>query len=89
METVKLNKLGKYPEVVHLNDSKVPLGSRKDRHENLGDGYIFGIELGGNPEALYHLLDLCDEHNIKCILETPSINIISDLFLLQKLKKIK
>ena len=27
----------------HLNDSKHPLGSRKDRHENLGEGYI-GLE---------------------------------------------
>jgi deoxyribonuclease-4 len=25
---------------VHLNDSKAPLGSNKDRHENLGDGEI-------------------------------------------------
>jgi deoxyribonuclease-4 len=25
---------------VHLNDSKAPLGSNKDRHENLGDGLI-------------------------------------------------
>ena len=27
----------------HLNDSKHPLGSRKDRHENLGEGFI-GLE---------------------------------------------
>lgn len=26
--------------VIHLNDSKFPLGSRKDRHEKLGDGTI-------------------------------------------------
>jgi deoxyribonuclease IV len=25
---------------VHANDSKVPLGSHKDRHENIGQGYI-------------------------------------------------
>jgi apurinic endonuclease APN1 len=25
---------------VHANDSKNPLGSRKDRHENIGEGYI-------------------------------------------------
>ena len=33
---VGLDKLG----AVHLNDSKAPLGSNKDRHENLGDGLI-------------------------------------------------
>ncbi|MEX2228799.1 MAG: deoxyribonuclease IV [Dehalococcoidia bacterium] len=26
--------------VVHANDSKMPLGSERDRHENIGDGYI-------------------------------------------------
>ncbi|MDQ3699346.1 MAG: deoxyribonuclease IV [Chloroflexota bacterium] len=25
---------------IHANDSKVPLGSHKDRHENIGEGYI-------------------------------------------------
>jgi deoxyribonuclease-4 len=25
---------------LHLNDSKSPLGSRLDRHENIGEGYI-------------------------------------------------
>lgn len=30
-------------KLIHLNDSKVPLGSNKDRHENLGDGLI-GLE---------------------------------------------
>ncbi len=33
---VGLDKLG----AIHLNDSKAPLGSNKDRHENLGDGVI-------------------------------------------------
>lgn len=33
----------KYLYAFHLNDSKHPLGSRKDRHENLGKGHI-GIE---------------------------------------------
>jgi deoxyribonuclease-4 len=27
-------------ELVHANDSKTPCGSRKDRHANVGDGYI-------------------------------------------------
>lgn len=31
----------KHLEVFHLNDSRVPFNSHKDRHENLGLGYIF------------------------------------------------
>lgn len=30
----------KWLKVSHINDSKVPLGSRKDRHEHIGDGEI-------------------------------------------------
>ena len=26
--------------VIHVNDSKTPLGSHVDRHENIGEGYI-------------------------------------------------
>jgi len=32
-----------FMKAMHINDSKVPLGSRKDRHEQIGDGYI-GLE---------------------------------------------
>ena len=31
---------------VHLNDSKAPFGSNKDRHENIGDGEIGAEALG-------------------------------------------
>lgn len=31
---------------IHLNDSKVPFGSNRDRHENLGKGAIGAIALG-------------------------------------------
>jgi deoxyribonuclease-4 len=39
---VGLDKLG----AIHLNDSKAPFGSNRDRHENLGDGEI-GLEALG------------------------------------------
>jgi len=58
--TIGLERLG----LIHMNDSKHPLGSRKDRHETIGDG-----TLGGEPfrrimqdERLRH---------IPKILETP------------------
>ncbi|MCW2974685.1 MAG: deoxyribonuclease [Thermoleophilia bacterium] len=37
---------------IHLNDSKMPLGSNKDRHDNIGEG-LMGEELGhfvGHPK---------------------------------------
>ena len=52
---------------VHLNDSKNPLGSKKDRHENIGFGYI-GFE---------NLLKICSNVrlvDIPKILETPWVN---------------
>ena len=54
-------------KVIHLNDSKNPLASHKDRHANLGDGYI-------GFDALYRI---CHDEvfaNIPKILETPYID---------------
>ena len=52
---------------IHINDSKNPIGSRKDRHENIGKGYI---GLDNLLKVIYHKkLD-----NISKILETPYIN---------------
>lgn len=52
--------------VVHVNDSKNPMGARKDRHENLGHGYI-GFE---TLNAIVHHPRL---EMIPKILETPYI----------------
>ena len=49
---------------VHLNDSKVKLGSRVDRHENLGEGEI-GLD------ALGHLLAQSVLESADIILECP------------------
>ncbi|MCR5185379.1 MAG: deoxyribonuclease IV [Bacilli bacterium] len=53
--------------VIHLNDSKNPRGAHKDRHENLGYGYV-GFETI-HKWATHPKLD-----NIPKILETPYIN---------------
>lgn len=49
---------------MHINDSKHPLGSHKDRHENIGEGLI-------GEQAFARLLD--DERlaHVPMILETP------------------
>ena len=54
-------------KVIHLNDSKNPLASHKDRHANLGEGFL-------GFETLYRLCH--DERfaSIPKILETPYID---------------
>ena len=54
-------------KVMHINDSKNPCGSHKDRHANIGKGYIGFTTL----HTIVHHPRL--EHVIK-ILETPYIN---------------
>lgn len=51
---------------VHLNDSKTALESRKDRHENIGDGLIGG-------EALKNVFLHPKLAHIPFILETPAL----------------
>ena len=53
--------------VVHVNDSKNEKGAHKDRHENIGYGYI-------GFETLYKIVHHPLLRNIPKILETPYIN---------------
>jgi len=55
------------PDVIHLNDSKVKFNTKKDRHSNLTEGYIWNE----NDEGLKYLLEYCYDENINIILETP------------------
>lgn len=60
---IGLNKIG----CIHVNDSKNPLGSKKDRHENLGYGTI-------GFDALINVIYNERLANIPKILETPYID---------------
>ncbi|MBQ0064660.1 MAG: deoxyribonuclease IV [Firmicutes bacterium] len=53
--------------VFHINDSKNPLGAHKDRHENIGKGYI-GFEI------LHEIVHDPRFENVPKILETPYID---------------
>ena len=56
-----------YLKVIHVNDSKNPTGAHKDRHENIGKGYI----------GLKPLSKICHDERFKAIpkiLETPYID---------------
>ena len=61
-------------ELIHLNDSLVPFGSKKDRHALLKTGHIWGED----STSLHLLLEEARKRQIPCILETSP----SDMFTL-------
>ncbi len=67
-KTIGLNRL----HVLHLNDSKTSLGSRKDRHWHIGEGYI-GLE--GFRYLINHPL----LRHLPGIMETPRDDTVEDL----------
>ncbi len=52
--------------VFHINDSKNPCGARKDRHENIGKGYL-------GADTLLRIVHHPDFTHVPKILETPYI----------------
>lgn len=52
---------------IHVNDSRDPFGSGRDRHENLGDGLI-------PPEEMRAFLDHQSIRDIPLVLEVPGLN---------------
>jgi deoxyribonuclease-4 len=69
-------------ELIHLNDSKFPLGSRRDRHEHIGQGYIGleGFRLVVNHPAL---------RDKPFILETPKDDDSSDPTNLARVRSVR
>ncbi|HMP28458.1 MAG TPA: deoxyribonuclease IV [Saprospiraceae bacterium] len=64
-------------EVFHFNDSRVPFGSKKDRHENIGMGYIFGVERdedlnGDGVDGLLKFVEKAEQYRIPLIGEPPA-----------------
>jgi deoxyribonuclease IV len=58
--------------LLHLNDSVVPLGSRKDQHACLGTGHIWSESF----DSLVLLLDTCKKYNIPTVLETDILDML-------------
>ena len=50
----------------HMNDSKAPVASRRDRHENIGKGYIYE----NNMYALRMVKHIASKYSIPLIMET-------------------
>ena len=73
-----------YLKCIHINDSKNPCGARKDRHENIGKGYI-GLD------NLINVIYNKKLDDITKILETPYINDLApykeEIELIRSLKK--
>ena len=63
-KTVGLDRI----KVLHINDSKNPVGSHKDRHENFGFGEI-------GFDALMNVIQVQEFKNLPKILETPWIKV--------------
>lgn len=75
---IGLDKIG----LIHLNDSKADINSRRDIHEGIGDGYIFNIQKIKSSiqpiqikdtdylQNLIILLSYSKKYNIPIILET-------------------
>ncbi|KAG2383185.1 hypothetical protein C9374_004522 [Naegleria lovaniensis] len=62
----------KYLKGMHLNDSKEKLGSKKDRHENIGKGHL-GLEV------FKYIVNNPNFRNIPLILETPDGNYVEEI----------
>lgn len=63
-KTVGLDRI----KVLHINDSKNPVGAHKDRHENFGLGEI-------GFDALMNVIQVPEFKNLPKILETPWIKV--------------
>jgi len=66
--TIGLKRL----HLLHLNDSKTPLGSRKDRHWHIGEGYI-------GKEGFRNLINHPSISPLPGIMETPRKDTVEDL----------
>jgi deoxyribonuclease-4 len=66
--TVGLKRL----HLLHLNDSKTPLGSHKDRHWHIGEGHI-GLK------GFRHLINHPAVRHLPGIMETPRTDTVEDL----------
>lgn len=62
-KTITLDKI----ELLHLNDSKTPLGSGRDMHQNIGDGFI-------GEAGLRNLINHPKLSQLPLILEVPGLD---------------
>ena len=66
--------------LIHLNDSKVECGSRKDRHWHIGQGHI--------GRGISHILHFQPLQHLPFIMETPRTNLKEDLMNMKTVRKL-
>lgn len=66
----------RYIKLIHLNDCKVDVGSQKDRHANIGKGFI-------GFKSLLYLYNFFKKLNIPIVLETPDYGYKTEIKLLK------
>ena len=69
-------------KALHLNDSKVPLGSRKDRHEHIGEGEI-------GMAAFKRIVTHPELRHLPFVMETPKNDPSDDIRNLKTVKSIR
>jgi apurinic endonuclease APN1 len=69
--------------VIHLNDSKVECCSGVDRHETIGEGYIYGE----SKDSLKYLIGIAKKNSIPMVLETNSKYFKNEIKLVKDLAK--
>ncbi|MBI2063754.1 MAG: TIM barrel protein [Candidatus Yanofskybacteria bacterium] len=73
-------KIGlEYLRLAHINDSKVDLGGKRDRHEHIGDGFI-------GREGMANILSTTEFRNIDWLLETEDSKREVDIVELKKIR---
>lgn len=73
-------KIGlEYLKLAHVNDSKVDLGGKRDRHEHVGDGFI-------GRDGLANILNTPEFRNIDWLLETEDSKRETDIKILKEIR---
>lgn len=75
----------KYFRMSHINDSKIELGGKKDRHDHIGDGHIKEVGFEGILNYI-HKLELENGEEKPLILETEHDKVTADI---ERLKSIR
>lgn len=65
----------RYIYLIHLNDSKVELGRKVDRHDNIGKGYI-------GKTGLIHMYKYFRKLGVPIVLETPNFGFQTEIKML-------
>lgn len=58
---------------IHLNDSGIPFGGRRDLHGDLLGGYITNRLLGGSIDGMKYIVQFAGTKHIPLIFETPCL----------------